>query len=347
MTEKQIEYICGLSQDNDARKKMLDIAVVKTGVRQFLIINKNGSFSGIPRSALYNKCIAMVDDQCFYIDGEKGLSKLTLPFQNREMPAVTKEEKAAAIAYAESHGIAMPAKLRSVFCGRPYRSEPEIVKYMTPCKNIFQAEKEKAYFAEVLKGIIKKYQDAFLYGKPLSEKDICDGIVYGYNKKILNNMAFSENIGNYPNGSPVCKLVMQAVHGLDICGARRRSLEIWIEDNATPSMDKADFRLFKAITSIKRPVYEKSPDNKTPHTFDTIRVWFGLVSKDIMPERNIFIKENKKGFARLALARIQDDRRCRIPVNLLKIDHIGITSQSQLEFIFSLKDEVTEILTGI
>lgn len=334
MTKKQIEYMC---DDNKFRKEMLDIVMAEIGTGQFLVIREDGSVSGIPKEALYDTCIAMVGDACFYIDGENGLSKLILPFKNKTRDSVTKEERKSAIMYAEDCGIKMPSNFYSLF----YKQQ-EIIPYMSPAKNIISGEKEKAYFASVLSDSIKNHRDAFLKGTRVSEKDLCDEIVCGYNKKLLNNMVFCKDIENYPEDCPVHRLAAYAFSVVRNKWAGYANT-MWMTKNVTSSMDEADFKLFRVITSIKKPVYEKAAGNKTQHTFDTIRVWFSLVSKEYMPERNAFIKENKKGFARLALACIQDDKRYVLPVNLLKIDHIGITSQSQLEFIFSLKDDVTAL----
>lgn len=338
MTEAQIQYMCDIGYGNRVRQEMLDAGIKEKGLGQFLIIKEDGTFSGIPRSILYDTCIAMVKDRCFYIDREDGLLNLTLPFQNKERDKVTKEEKTAALAYAKNHGIKMPENFRCLF----YEWH-DIVIYVLSFRDIFPEGKEKRYFASALTDSINAHWDVFLQGGWISEKDLCDEVIYRYNKRTLSSMAFSENIKNYPKNSPVYKLVARAF-SLVWSTEHSRPQELWVKENATPSMDKKDFPLFKAIASIKKPLYEKSPGNKKPGTFDTIRVWFSLVSTDFMPDRNAFIKKNRKGFARLALACIRDDCRCRVPVNLLKIDHIGITSQSQLEFIFSLKDKVETIL---
>lgn len=340
MTETQIQYICDMGYDSSFRKKMLDIAVAEIGIEQFLVVEKDGTFSWLSRASIYNVCIAMKGSICFYIDGEKGLMALDLPFQNRTRYTVTKEERMAAIAYAESHNIKMPINFRSLFY-----EYPELITYMAPCKNVFPGEREKGYFAAALSECIKNHESAFLQESPLSEKEFCDKIVYGYNRRILNNQVFTEDMKQYPESSPASMLIRKAFKDTDRIMDGNRPLEIWTNENATPSMDKADYKLFKVIASIKKPVYERAVGNKKKGTFDIIRVWFSLISKDIMPERNAFIKENQKGFARLALARIKDDKRCKIPVNLLKIDHIGITCQNQLEFIFTLKNEVAEALT--
>ena len=97
----------------------------------------------------------------------------------------------------------------------------------------------------------------------------------------------------------------------------------------------------KFVYKIDRPVYEKETGNTKENTFDFIRVFIAIPSKDTMPGRLDFVKQHKNEIAGLVVERINKDssfKKYNIPVNFLKLENMTLTHTSELMLLFGLKD---------
>lgn len=164
-------------------------------------------------------------------------------------------------------------------------------------------------------------------------------IVRDYNTNVIMRHILGERVTGFPKNSDAVRLAVTFVPYIP----QKKNAE-WENSNVTKSireesLDKSD--AMRAITSIKRPSFERMPGNKNDRTFDQIRIRLGIVGKDTMPNRNEQLKRNQRTLARIALAKIRDTKsfqRYGIPMNFLRLDHMTITCQDELELVFVLKD---------
>lgn len=174
--------------------------------------------------------------------------------------------------------------------------------------------------------------------KTLSGNALQD-IVRDYNTNVLLRHVLGERVTEFPRNSDAVRLALTFVPYIP----QKKNAE-WENSNITKSireesLDESD--AMRAITSIKRPSFERMPGNKDDKTFDQIRIRLGIVGKDTMPNRNDKLRRDQRTLARIALAKIRDTKsfqRYGIPVNFLRLDHMTITCQDELELVFVLKE---------
>ena len=105
--------------------------------------------------------------------------------------------------------------------------------------------------------------------------------------------------------------------------------------------NKVDYQLHHFILKISQPIFERDIENSNNRTFDFIRCYVSIPTKESFPERNQFIKKHKKDIIKLVIYKIKNSKKFQyynIPINFLKIDHIIITNQNEIEILFSLKE---------
>ena len=96
----------------------------------------------------------------------------------------------------------------------------------------------------------------------------------------------------------------------------------------------------KFVLNINKPVIERDVDNPNKNTFDFVRVYLSIPTKESYPDRHGFIQNNMKQFVLLALERIKNEKSFQkygVPVNILKLEHMVITQQSELMMLFCVK----------
>lgn len=353
---KQLLYEKYLTETKPNGTKVTDV-LSRLGIHEFLSMGPDGEIRQTPTEAMRMVLLARYDKTGIFIDGNGYLSVFPLPMKTIRKKGITKEtdkyDKAAIGKTARMLGIHHDETAQMQYMHAPHRPTP-IMKNLE--RMGLDTDKLRETTAETLRepvfrmlDKIKKHDIAI--GTCIHENEletdayepspnIESEITKQYNKRLFMNQILSENALRYPNGSPARNLAETAILLYD-AGTSAQNKE-WREKNLTPSMRCITNmeRLIPVITSVKRPTYERSPGNGNKRTFDTVRVWFGLVGKNTFPDRNRTLAENKKTLAEMALARIRDDRAFQsygIPVNFLKLDHMGITGQDMLEFIFSVR----------
>lgn len=171
------------------------------------------------------------------------------------------------------------------------------------------------------------------------EENMLEQIVRAYNSDILFRVILSERIAEFSRNSDAVKIAMELIRHVPF-----KSHSTWLERNITKSMREEDLdkeQVLRIVTSINRPKFERMPGNKDKDTFDQIRIHLGLVGKQTISSRNEILRRNQKTLAEIAIAKIKDSKsfqRYGIPVNFLKLDHMTITQQDELELLFVLKD---------
>lgn len=98
---------------------------------------------------------------------------------------------------------------------------------------------------------------------------------------------------------------------------------------------------YKVLTRIERPMLERNPENPNKKTFDRVRIFLSIKSRDSMPNRNAFIQQYQKDIAAIAASAIAKSKsfRCHgIPIQFLRLTNMTLTTQNQLELIFELKN---------
>lgn len=171
------------------------------------------------------------------------------------------------------------------------------------------------------------------------EENMLEQIVRAYNSDILFRVILSERIAKFSRNSDAVKIAMELIRHVPF-----KSHSTWLERNITKSMREENLdkeQVLRIVTSINRPKFERMPGNKDKDTFDQIRIHLGLVGKQTISSRNEILRRNQKTLAEIAIAKIKDSKsfqRYGIPVNFLKLDHMTITQQDELELLFVLKD---------
>lgn len=171
------------------------------------------------------------------------------------------------------------------------------------------------------------------------EEDILKQIVRAYNSDVLFQVILSERIAEFKRDSDAVRITMELSRYIPF-----KPRTTWKQRNITKSMqdDKLDkTQVIRVVTSINRPKFERIPENEDKGTFDRIRIHLGLVGKQTMPGRNGMLARNQKVLAEIAIAKIKDSKafqRYGIPVNFLRLDHMTITQQDELELVFVLKE---------
>lgn len=95
------------------------------------------------------------------------------------------------------------------------------------------------------------------------------------------------------------------------------------------------------IYLVEKPIFERETENPNKNTFDFIRVRLSIPGRETMPDRVPFAKNHIKEIARIALTEIQDKKTFQkygVPINILKLENVTITADSQLELLFGIKD---------
>ena len=95
------------------------------------------------------------------------------------------------------------------------------------------------------------------------------------------------------------------------------------------------------VYKIDKPTYERTPENSNKNTFDFIRTFVSIPSKESRPDRFEFVKAHKREIAFLVLERIKEDKsfqKYNIPTNFLKVENFVITMTSEIMILFGLKD---------
>lgn len=171
------------------------------------------------------------------------------------------------------------------------------------------------------------------------EENMLEQIVRAYNSDILFRVILSERIAKFSRNSDAVKIAMELIRHVPF-----KSHSTWLERNITKSMREENLdeeQVLRIVTSINRPKFEHMPGNKDKDTFDQIRIHLGLVGKQTISSRNEILRRNQKTLAEITIAKIKDSKsfqRYGIPVNFLKLDHMTITQQDELELLFVLKD---------
>lgn len=176
------------------------------------------------------------------------------------------------------------------------------------------------------------------YDKRILSDDTIAKTMDVYNSAVIYRTILGEEITEFPKDSDAVLLARRIIPYLPY-----KTDNQWESSNVTWSMheenlDKSD--IMAAITKIGRPGFEREPGNKNTKTFDRIRIFFSLMGKKSMPARDKELRLHQKDLARIAIAKIKDSKqfqRYDIPINFLKVDHMTITCQDELEIVFVLK----------
>lgn len=113
-------------------------------------------------------------------------------------------------------------------------------------------------------------------------------------------------------------------------GINRRDYKVYSEDK----------ELNRFIRKINRPIIERENDNKTPNTFDFIRIRIGIPPAATAGNRKQFVESHMDGIIQIVLNKLRDNghyQRYGVPVEYLKLDHAGILVADELELVFCLK----------
>ena len=360
MTKSVRNELMYIGQNSLRLNRVLEYIIEKTSPDTLLGIQSDGTFLCTPADFLYGHCMAIWLWFGLY-PKKDGTYLFRFPMQNRETWKQTLEKieddgKNRMRTLLKEHGCDIPAIESTYYpCIRYTKCSfftPDSCPENVDRKWLRSAiDKTVKHWANLLDHMTNYAEDRACYMLTPSmlrqvcpewdEKDAVAEIIAQYNKTVLRTAI--KNINSYKDGTPFIRILEKALWEPDV----RFSIERreWIAKNIPESINPKGVPAIAAVTAIKQPRFERAPGNKKPGTFDTIRVMFSLVSKETMPDRNKFLNEHRQELCRIALAKIKASPYMQLPVNMLKIDHIGITCQDQLEFIFSLKDELTEILS--
>lgn len=91
---------------------------------------------------------------------------------------------------------------------------------------------------------------------------------------------------------------------------------------------------------------ERERNNSNKDTFDFIRIRISIPTKDTFPGRKDFIKQNMQYIAAVVINHLEGLKRFTrfgIPVTCLAMKNAVITSSSELELLFELKDGLNQI----
>ena len=100
--------------------------------------------------------------------------------------------------------------------------------------------------------------------------------------------------------------------------------------------------LDRFIAKIDRPIFSRIPENTNTKTFDYIHVDVFMVSEDVLPNRDEFIKQNKKKILQKVLEKIGKSyqfQRYGVPINILKVSLITlIKNKGIVRIVFEVKN---------
>lgn len=153
-------------------------------------------------------------------------------------------------------------------------------------------------------------------------------------KRILKSMKEGNTISDFVH---LCETVR-----LYAPDAEERKRRQWWRDEMHRQDLAGMTEVERFVTKIWKPKIYRENGNQKKKTFDFINVQMSV--RTYMPEKMKFVREHKKELIQMAVNTIKQDKEFKkynVPVNYLKLGRMTLLQDSQIEYLFELKQVKT------